>query len=209
MTDAADITAHSLDSLAGRWLEGDREAESRLFEDLHVRFLAVAKRRVREDDVEDVVQDALKTVLDRYGTQGESPGILVWGYTVLRNVIGNHYQARAREQQRRENVDDLAALPEASAAAPDELEIASEEQRLANAIADLGRRYPRCGTIFRAILASLGQGGSPREITARALVEARRRQPGLERNAFYVALHRCRGYLREQLATGEGGADRV
>ena len=58
------------------------------------------------DHAEDVVQDALRIVFDRYGEIKQGPGILVWGLTVLRNVIGNHYQARDRERERLDFVEE-------------------------------------------------------------------------------------------------------
>jgi DNA-directed RNA polymerase specialized sigma24 family protein len=199
----ASPSAESLDRLARRWLAGDGAVESALFGALRVRFLALAKRRVQEDHAEDVVQDALKIVHERYAAAGQERSILVWSLTVLRNVIGNHYQKRGREQERFSHVEDIQRLAE-TAAAPDAALTSSSLQRgLELAIAELGERYPRCGTIFQAFLSSLERGGSPREISTRALRIVQRAQPDLKRNAFYVALHRCRGYLRDLLIERE------
>jgi DNA-directed RNA polymerase specialized sigma24 family protein len=76
---------------------------------LRVRLVQVARRRVAPDSVEDVVQDALRIILERGIRQpGDlapdgQPG-LAFSFQVLRNVIGNHYQ---KERTRRR----LAIVP--------------------------------------------------------------------------------------------------
>jgi len=199
----------SLDSLADAWLAGDHEASSALFTDLHVRFSAIAKRRVQMDHVEDVVQDTLKIVLEKYAERGAGNGILIWGLTVLRNVIGNYYQARRRDSERLEYHADEWQLPATTSQLEADLDAVTAQRRLAEAIAELAESYPRCGEIFQAILTGLEEEGSPREISTRALALVQQRDSGLKRNAFYVALHRCRGYLRDLLADQEGVGSHV
>ncbi|MEZ4388181.1 MAG: sigma factor [Candidatus Krumholzibacteriia bacterium] len=106
----------SLDTLRQRALAGDPAAEAALFEDLRVRFLALAKRRVQPDHAEDVVQEALGVVLRKLPDLPPDRGLLVWSLTVLRNVIGNHYQARRRDTAQTVQVDDWHAVPEARVA---------------------------------------------------------------------------------------------
>jgi len=198
-----DIT---LDQLCARSLAGDRAAETALFSDLRVRFLGIAKRRVQQDHLEDVVQDTLKIVCDRYGERKPGPGILVWSLTVLRNVIGNHYQARSRERGR---LDFVEELPAAAAAEPDALAgaVLTETRRnLERAIEEVAARFPRCGTILGHLLRSLDRGGSPQEISTRALGAVQREEPDMSRGGFYTALHRCRGRLRDVLVRLEEGA---
>ncbi|MBT7310989.1 hypothetical protein HN843_04455, partial [bacterium] len=85
-----------IDSLRFRALDGDPIAEARLFEDLRVRFTDITKRRVQSDNIEDIVQDALKIVFTKYASLEKERGMLVWSLTILRNVIGNFYQSRQR-----------------------------------------------------------------------------------------------------------------
>jgi DNA-directed RNA polymerase specialized sigma24 family protein len=192
-----DTTAASLDTLCEKSLAGDPRAQGALFEALRVRFLPIAKRRVQSDHVEDVVQDTLKIVFDRYGDRNQGAGILVWGLTVLRNVIGNHYQSRDRE---REKVDFVDEYPAAASLDPDMLAgTVAEETRnqVQQAVAELADRFPRCGRIFKALLASLEKGGSPNQISSRAMTAAQKKEPGLSRGSYYTALHRCRAQLRQ------------
>jgi len=189
-------TATSLDTLSERSLAGDRQAESALFEALRVRFLTIAKQRVQQDHAEDLVQDTLGIVFDRYGERKQGQGILVWGLTVLRNVIGNYYQARDRERDRLSFVDELPATAVQTGDALSDTVACETRDRLLDAIAALGKRFPRCGRIFGSLLTSLARGGSPNEVSTRALVEIQRTQPELSRGGFYTALHRCRAHLR-------------
>ncbi len=197
-------SAVSLEKLCERSLAGDRAAETALFENLRVRFLSLAKRRVQKDHAEDVVQDALQIILTKYRERGAGGGILVWGLTVLRNVIGNYYQARQRETGRLDYVENPQDLADLVAVEP----VADEnvvQQQLLSAIEILARKFPRCGAIFHGILSSLEKGGSPHRISQGALAAAQKQYPKLTRNSFYVALHRCRANLRCILDEMEGG----
>lgn len=194
-------TLATLDHLADRALAGDGRAEAALFEELRVRFLSLAKRRVQPDHVEDVVHDALGIVLRKYREPGRVSGILVWSLTVLRNVIGNHYQAKRRDAERTTQVDDWQAVPTASVS-EDPVQDLTQDQaadRLEAAVARLAERSERCGVIFRRILETLARGGEPREAGRRAYDRVREDFPDLTRNSFYVALHRCRAQLRSVL----------
>jgi len=194
-------TLASLDHLAQRALRGDGRAEAALFEELRVRFLSLAKRRVQPDHVEDVVHDALGIVLRKYREPDRESGILVWSLTVLRNVIGNHYQSRRRDTDRTTQVDDWRTVPEAAVAADPTAGLAADQaaDRLEEAVAELSASSVRCGAIFRRILDVLAAGGEPREAGRRAFDRVREDFPDMSRNTFYVALHRCRGQLRTVL----------
>ena len=196
MSDASDRT--SLDNLRHRALAGDERATAALFEELRVRFLAIAKRRVQPDHAEDVVQEALGVVLRRYDTLPRDRNILLWSLTVLRNVIGNHYQARRRDTDRTVQVDDWRTVPAAALTADPTVDLVGGEaaEMLQRAIGDLARRSPRCGAIFAHILDSVEMGGGPREVSQRALERVQQELPDMSRNTFYVALHRCRAQLR-------------
>lgn len=184
----------SLDELAAGWLAGDSRAETLLFENLRVRFLGIAKRRVQQDNLEDLVQEALQIVLRKAREQHRTENVLVWSLTVLRNVIGNHYQARRRETERMVTGEDILDNVADATAGPDQMP--ETDPHLENALASLAERFPRCGKIFAGILASLELGGGPREVSQRALESIQRTTPEMTRGGFYTALHRCRSQLR-------------
>jgi len=196
----------SLDLLASLAVGGDPAAESRLFLQLRERFLAIAKRRVREADCEGVVQDALHITLAKYRGRASTSGTLPWGLAVLRNVIGNYYQRqRAREPQ--EPLDDELAAGGGSRDL-DPLGALLAEERLAGiarGLERLARERPRCAELFRRILDCLADGGTPAEVSRRALARMAEVTPEATANAVYVMLHRCRARLREILREdGEG-----
>ncbi len=194
-----------LDQLYDRCMKGDTLAEADLFQQLSVRFLSIAKRRVQKDHAEDVVQDTLKIVFDRYREKRPEAGILIWSLTVLRNVIGNFYQAREREGSHLNFVEEL---PVDASYREDPLamtELTQLREHLLEAVEELAQRFPRCGILFQGLLQSSDEGGSPNEVSTRALEIIRKKQPELTRGNFYTALHRCRGYLREFLSRQEKG----
>ena len=77
MSAEATPSVTSLDYLSQRALTGDAGAEAELFNALRVRFLVIAKRRVREDSVEDVVQDALRIIHEKHQQRKPERGFLV------------------------------------------------------------------------------------------------------------------------------------
>ena len=97
----------SLDELAERSRDGHEQSSDQLLASLRVRFLAIAKRRVRPDDLEDVVQDALRIVHQKHREIEAERGMLMWSLAVLRNVIGNYYQAKERLTRRESPLDNL------------------------------------------------------------------------------------------------------
>ncbi len=201
----------SLDELCVLALDGDERAQSELFSALRVRFLQVAKRRVQGDHLEDVVQDALRIILDKYHARTGDTGILVWSFTVLRNVIGNYYQSRRRDVERTTYVEDWQTFRSASVVIDPtrDRETAEFTSRLEEAVATLARKSPRCGKLFANLLKSFQHGGGQREVSQRAIEMAQHEDPGMSRNNFYVALHRCRAQLRALLDAEEGSLSHV
>ncbi len=210
----ADSPRIDLDSLALLAARGEKKAETALFSSLRERFLAVAKRRVREDELEDVVQDALRIALTRYAERPGAGPVLPWGLTVLRNVIGNRYQARRREEGHVElNEEALVVDSPGYLAGVGENPLADHfgEQlraRVADAIRELGREHSRCAGIFRRILEGLDCDETPDEISRGAMETLQAGEPGVSRGNFYVVLHRCRARLRQLLDDAEPGATR-
>ncbi|MFH1144992.1 MAG: hypothetical protein V1774_10655 [Candidatus Eisenbacteria bacterium] len=143
----------------------------------------------------------------KLGERSGDEGILIWSLAVLRNVIGNYYQARRRESERREwpeRFDEVAVegddeSPAGARAAAARIDV------LGAALADLARRAPRCGRIFEILLDGLkrGRAGESPRLTWE---KVQREFPDLTRNAFHVSLHRCRERLREVMEAREKGA---
>jgi DNA-directed RNA polymerase specialized sigma24 family protein len=184
-------TDQPLDAIAARARSGDRAAEQAFFEALRVRFLAIAKRRVRRDDQEDVVQDALRVIHAKYRETEPQARALTWAMVVLRNVIGNYYQKRKRLDRGEPFEDRIHGATESGG------NLDGSGHRILEAIGLLAQRHPRCGALFRAILEQLAEGGDQRQMSRDTIEQLGRDLGDLSRNALYVALHRCRARLRE------------
>jgi DNA-directed RNA polymerase specialized sigma24 family protein len=202
-----------LDEVARRARSGDAQAQEHLFSSLRVKFLAIAKRRVRRDDLEDVTQDALRVVHTKYKDHERPYGILGWSMMVLRNVIGNYYQKRERLDRGEPFEEQLhwAAIEADGAPSVDNPSQgqAHRTKLVLRSIEQLGRTDSRCRDLFHRILESLQEGGSPREISQRTMKRLQEDFPDRTRESLYVALHRCRNRLRELLRRevgSKGGA---
>lgn len=159
---------------------------------LRARFTSLTRRRVDADAVEDLVQEALRIVierrmLDRDATEGGAPRLAAC-FQVLRNVIGNHYQ-RERVRRRRLTAPEAAdAVRDAAPTPLEALETAQAVRTIEAALARMAASDTGCARYLRA----LADGATPREVAARER---------LEETAFYRRVYRCRQKLRAALAT--------
>ena len=155
---------------------------------LRERFVTVARRRASQDDVEDLVQEALGVVASKgsaeaYRTGGETPR-LEWCFQVLRNVLGNHYQ-KQRTRAGEEPDTDLAQL--AGGETPFEaLHRRQVEELLKQSLRELRRVEDPCAALLEGVIA----GNAPATMAEEAEVS-----PAI----FYRRLYRCRQKLRRLL----------
>lgn len=192
------LQERDLDLLAEQAVEGDEPARETLLAALRVRLLPVAKRRVREEDCEDLVHDGLRIVLEKLGARAVRGPILIWSYAVLRNVIGNYYQKRRRRGEEVRLQDERLVAPGTSSLTEDG-DAPGAAPELARALERLSRQHPRCAVLFGLILECLGEIEDPAEATREALRRMRMQDGAPTRNALYVLLHRCRTRLRRLL----------
>lgn len=158
---------------------------------VRARFLDVARRRVPTDVAEDLVQDALRILIekgvDRPGALG--PGgapALAFGFAVLRNVIGNHYQ---KERVRRRTTTSESEAFVAPDPAPQPLESLASDEALRiveQCLSAMSRTDGACARYLRRLVSGL----SPRELA---------REEGLAEPVLYRRVYRCRLKLRDQL----------
>jgi len=202
--------AVGLDVLSSRARAGDAAAENALLADLRVRFLDLAKRRVGEEEAEDLVQDALRVVHEKHPARPSPDGFLPWALTVLRNVIGNHYQrARRRDRVEGARLDDIpgrGAAPVGPVSGPEGEDGIAE--RLTEAIGRLAAEHEKCGHLFRILLQVMEEADGPRAVSRLTMERARAEVPELTTTNFHVTLHRCRGRLRLILEALEAGEAR-
>lgn len=167
---------------------GDTPAE---LEALRARLHSIARRRVAPDAVDDLVQEALRIVVERQllsrsGGHTEGELRLAACFQVLRNVIGNHYQ-RERVRRRRLTGEDAAHGVAAEGPTPIEaLESAQAIGLLERTLEVLAATDAACARYLRA----LAGGATPRDAA---------RAESLEETVFYRRVYRCRQKLRALL----------
>lgn len=160
---------------------------------LRDQFVEVARRRVPEGDMEDVVQDALRVVHERGPTvptdrqvDGRPP--VAWCFQVLRFTVANFYR---RQRFRRDTLDPNADPETKSSGAPVETPIEALESEEAlefieAALDELSVKDAQCGRYLDRLL----DGISPRQLAERE---------GLDESALYRRVYRCRQKLRALL----------
>lgn len=170
-----------LSETARRARNGDTEAESRLFETLHVRFVILAKLYLGHEDAQDAAQQACLTVAQKYRELPSENGFNAWAYQILRNKIGNMLQHKKVENKvlsRHENVEARANA--------DSVDTDLVRESLLKAMQEIGKQDRR----YLRILNLVQLGFSADEIARRI---------GVNRNHLYVLLYRGRTLLAEKL----------
>jgi RNA polymerase sigma-70 factor (ECF subfamily) len=121
----------------------DREA---ILSALRERILAFATLRVSKDHAEDLAQDVLAVLHDKYPHVGELTELVPLAFQVLRyKLLDAHRKALRRGEYNQASVDDLAlAAPDVSPET--QLDQKQRVDRLLAAIAQLGAR---CRELFR------------------------------------------------------------
>lgn len=116
----------SLDSgfapLLAQALAGDPAAERRLFELLDARIRSLARKKVWDAEAaQDIAQETLRTVFEKYRVAEFHHGFLPWVFTILHHKVGNHLKkARlAREIGGLSTTGEAGALEAAAVAADD------------------------------------------------------------------------------------------
>jgi len=174
-----------LDDLYHLAMGGDTQAEKALFVSLNARFRLLARRRLwGQPDWEDVVQDALAVVYQKFGELDSGINFTAWAYQVLRYCVMNHNQRLGRQIARTTKLDEAGQLPAPSGFDP---AVKRRLKECAQKIWRVNNRYAR-------ILNLHYQGYTTEEICERL---------SLQRSNYYSVLSRARTMLARCLETGE------
>jgi RNA polymerase sigma factor (sigma-70 family) len=153
----------------------------------------VARRRLRPDLAEDVVQEALRIIVQKgvvlgVGSEVEGEPALAWCFQVLRHTIGNAYRRqRARDHREAPGAGHSALTVPSEAPTPIEaLHQVEATSAIRRALDDLAREDPGCGRYFARLL----EGLSPAELALEVATEA---------PILYRRIYRCRQKLRALL----------
>ncbi len=173
-----------LNNLQNTARTGDQSAEDQLFRLLLARFSFLAQRKlVDREDSEEVVQDALKTVFEKYRDTEFEISFAAWAHQILEYKILSFHRTRKR---RRAYQVDLEQESRSLGDPPD----SDLESRLLDCLRKLNnanRRHAR-------ILVFKYQGYSVSEICDRL---------GLTRTNLYTLLSRARSLLEFCLEKGD------
>lgn len=133
------------DELLTRARSGDLAAENELFERLSARIRALAKKRVWDPHAaEDLAQETLKTVCEKYRDVELPRGLLPWVFTVFHHKMGNYLKRERTRSREVQSLDDLGASSEDEAIQSFEIwEMLEKALRLASS---------DCRTVFRVLL---------------------------------------------------------
>jgi len=164
---------------------GDRSTEDELFRRLYARFRLFARQRIRnEADAEEVIQDSLKTIFEKYRQIDFESSFAAWAYQVLTYKLKTYLSTRTRhdrklEEERIKFDGQVSANPE-----PD------LERRLQDCLQQVNRANQRHARILNLHY----QGYTVAEICARLK---------LTRTNLYTILSRARAMLAHCLDTGD------
>jgi RNA polymerase sigma-70 factor (ECF subfamily) len=166
--------------LLARARAGDLAAENELFERLSARIRALAKKRVWDPQAaEDLAQETLKTVCEKYREVELPRGLLPWVFMVFHHKMGNYLKRERTRSREAQSLDDLSASSEDEAIQSFEIwECLEKALHLAS---------PECRTIFRVLLS----GGDRAAMLATF--------PGDPEGTVDSRLSRCRKRLLEHL----------
>ncbi len=184
------VERHHIQRLVEALRTSDRGAVDELLPPLRARLVRVAKQRVQEELVEEVVQETLATVWEKRESLPDADRVLPFVFQVLRNKIGNVYLRARRTGGRHVGLDEAAAAPaEAPFADPvAQAEAAELERVLGEAMERCGQRSEKNGEMLELLWA----GRSPAQM--------QRELGGISMSTLLSRTHRARRMLREVLA---------
>jgi RNA polymerase sigma factor (sigma-70 family) len=164
---------------------GDKDAEEALFAGLSARFRLFARQRTgSRSEAEEVTQEALKTIYEKYRDIEFETSFSGWAYQVLNNKLMTTIRTRDRRR------DKLAEAVPATESIPRDTAPGDLEARLLKCLRAVNKVNPRHARILN--LHHLGYQAE--EICSRLK---------LNRSNFYSILSRARSLLERCLKEGK------
>lgn len=162
----------------------DGPARSELLARLRERIVAFAASRYAGAQAEDLAQEVLVLIHEKYGQLDRLEDLLPLAFQILRFKLAAHRRKAARRGEY--DAVDVERFPPASDA-PDPAAVLERKELLAKLLGGIARMGERCRELFRLKL----QGRTFPEI--QALMGA------ASLNTVYTWDHRCRGQLLEAI----------
>jgi RNA polymerase sigma factor (sigma-70 family) len=164
--------------------DGDRQAEERLFSDLGESFHLYLRQRIQNSqDAQEVVQDVLLTIADKYKEVRIEKSFAAWAYKVFEHKLFSYYRAKRTRQSKFVGTEDSDLAGQVYTPDPE------LKRRLVECLKRMGQDNRR----YAEILDLHFQGYSGDEIGAKL---------GASKNSVLICLSRARARLRQCLEKG-------
>lgn len=174
-----------INSLYKKARDGDDKSKKLLFERLYVSFRLFVQRRVmNRHDAEEIIQDAMKTIAQKFTDIDLQTNFAAWAYTVLKNKLMDYYKMRHLHQEKQRQIREESRINGSLEADPVLI------IKLKECLKKIGHRHPG----YLRILNLYYQGYSTEEICRRLKISS---------NNFYVTLYRVRSMLEKCLEEGD------
>ncbi len=178
-------TIVTINSLYKKASAGDKASEQELFRYLSDRFQHLVQFKIRNtSDSEDIVQNTLLTIANKYRNIDFSGSFAAWAYKVLENKIGDYFKVQRRRESK---MDDESEQIGTTASL--ELDSITKRQML-ECLKKVGQANER----FARILNLHYQGYTTDEVCLRM---------DIKRGYYYVVLSRARSMLSACLEKGD------
>ena len=100
----------NINTLHSRAGNGDKTAENQLFEKLSESFRFFLKQKImNRQDLEEVVQETMLTIADKYKTIEFKTSFSAWAYRVMENKLLNYYKIKYKSRDRVSSSDEDAS----------------------------------------------------------------------------------------------------
>ena len=176
---------NEVENLYKQVCNGDISAENQLFSVLFLRFEAVARKRIwNRDDAEEVVQEALKAVIDNYKDADVQGPFVAWAHKVLLHKIWDYYGVKKRQSKYMTTMDSLDLTSKNWTPDPT---LEGEIQKCMRKLLEVNPRYAR-------LMVLVYQGYSAEEICETL---------GITKGNCYTILSRARSMIKHCLQKGE------
>ena len=174
-----------LEKLARLAQSGNKNAESDLFGKLRDRFYLFIRLRVmNEQDREEILQNVMTVIFEKYRDIKFEVGFLPWAYKVMENKLYDFLRSE-KVLKRVSSVEYIDVYQ-----AEDMTGLSDAEIQLMDCLRRLGRQNKR----YARVLVMHYQGYSIKEICGKMK---------LSRDNYYTILSRARGKLRKCLKIGD------
>ncbi len=160
----------------------DSQLREQVIELLRDGFVLVARRRVGDENAEDIAHDACVTVLQKYESGARAQHFEAWAYQILRNKIGNYLQ-KNRVRRNARGTPDMTVANGSTSSDPE------LKRKIERCLLKMTKMNPR----YAQVLTLACQGFTTAEICERCDVSL----PNL-----YVLMNRSRSALRKCLEEG-------